>query len=68
MAIGLKSSSGSDTEYGFALNSSSFSSAGVSGIPHQRPGHPGLCVVRQQTEDLSGCSEGGVWTNCGTAL
>lgn len=44
------------------------SSPGIPGIPHQWSGHPGLCIVCQQTEDLSGRGERGVWTSRGSTL
>lgn len=42
--------------------------SGLSGIPNQWSGHPWLRIICQQTEDVSGCGERGLWASCGTTL
>ena len=41
---------------------------GVLGLSDQWSGDFGLCLLSQQTEDVSGCGEGGVRPSCGKAL
>lgn len=42
--------------------------AGFAGLPHQWLGHPGLRLISQQTEDVSGRGEGGVWRSRGSTV